>query len=120
MKTTSASFLIVTLISTLNLQDVVSEGPKEVESWFETMSREKMTQLHFYFDDLTKGKNVTAALVARSNVTSFGVLNSADDPVTIGPELMSKRVGYLKGLYMTTSFEEVDLIMAIYDLRFHG
>ncbi|XP_057788619.1 dirigent protein 21-like [Salvia miltiorrhiza] len=116
-KSTSASILLLTLISSITLNGVVSEGPKEVESWFETISRdklpEKMTKLHFYFHDLSKGKNVTAVVVARSNVTSFGVLASADDPMTVGPELMSKRVGYLKGLYMTASFEEVDLLMAM-------
>ncbi|XP_057788620.1 dirigent protein 21-like [Salvia miltiorrhiza] len=116
-KSTSASILLLTLISAITLNDVVSEGPTELKSWFEMMSRdkppEKITKLHFYFHDLAKGKNVTAAVVARSNVTSFGVLASADDPLTVRPELTSKRVGYLKGLYMTASFEEVDLLMAM-------
>lgn len=109
--------------SALRLNDAVPESPDEVESWFKLVSHEKqqpekMTKLHFYFHDLIQGKHVTSTMVAQSNMTGssptiFGALFIADDPLTVGPEFSSHRVGYAKGLYGAASFEEVGLVMAM-------
>lgn len=96
-KSTSASILLLALVAALglNLNAVVSEGPKEVESWFETLKSDKhpdkMTKMHFYFHEQLGGKNVTAAAVAQVNGSwpfVFGKLISADDPLTAGPSTL--------------------------------
>lgn len=118
-KSTSAVILLLALTSALILNAVVSDGPKDVESWFEALQRDKhaeeMTKLHFYFHDLQKGKKVTSAVLAQANVSSplFGSLATGDDPMTVGPEFESKRLGFFRGLYGATSFEEFDLMTAM-------
>ncbi|GFQ08178.1 dirigent protein 19 [Phtheirospermum japonicum] len=48
-----------------------------------------------------------------SSPTSFGSLIMADDPLTVGPEFLSKRVGLQRGFYGAASLEEVGLVMAM-------
>ncbi|KAI3446228.1 hypothetical protein Pfo_002893 [Paulownia fortunei] len=120
-KSTAVSILFFSILSGL-WANANAEGPKEVENWFKRLSHvkqpEKMTKLHFYFHDLLRGKTVTSAVVAQANMTGssptfFGSFIVADDPLTVGPELLSKRVGYAKGFYAAASLEEVGLVMAL-------
>ncbi|KAL9231834.1 hypothetical protein vseg_007004 [Gypsophila vaccaria] len=80
--------------------------------------RQRKTTLQFYFHDTLSGKSPSAIRVAQPitpnpTQTEFGVLNMADDPLTIGPDRDSKIVGRAQGLYGSACQEEVGLIMAL-------
>ncbi|KAL8500838.1 hypothetical protein ACS0TY_020430 [Phlomoides rotata] len=47
------------------------------------------------------------------NPPYFGVLTITDDPLTVGPEISSKIVGYGQGFYATFSLEEVSMLMGV-------
>ncbi|KAL7206910.1 hypothetical protein ACSBR2_019586 [Camellia fascicularis] len=96
----------------------IAEDPKEVEHWFHdltTKTDQKVTKLHFYFQDL---RDITTTIVAQSNTsltspTFFGLIYVVDDPLTVGPSQASKVVGRAQGLYGFSSKEDMRLIMAI-------
>ncbi|KAL3581600.1 hypothetical protein D5086_015932 [Populus alba] len=78
---------------------------------------EKTTNLHFFFHDTPSGKNPSAVLVARPNITTgqsvvpFGSLFVADDPLTVGPELTSEVIGNAQGLYVSSSQDIPSLVV---------
>ncbi|GMP37594.1 hypothetical protein CsSME_00009202 [Camellia sinensis var. sinensis] len=96
----------------------IAEDPKEVAQWFHdftTKADQKVTKLHFYFQDL---RDITTTIVAQSNTsltspTFFGLIYMVDDPLTVGPSQASKAVGRAQGLYGFSSKEDMRLIMAI-------
>ncbi|KAL8496060.1 hypothetical protein ACS0TY_019968 [Phlomoides rotata] len=67
----------------------------------------------------TLKKNLSAIQVAKSpaifseNPPYFGILTITDDPLTVGPEISSKIVGYGQGFYATSSLEEVSMLMGV-------
>ncbi|GMI83529.1 hypothetical protein like AT4G38700 [Hibiscus trionum] len=66
---------------------------------------EKMTRLHFFFHDILSGTNPAAVPIARPNITDAGLylsLIAMDDPLTVGPERTSTRIGNAQGLYVWT------------------
>ncbi|KAL9275340.1 Dirigent protein 21-like protein [Drosera capensis] len=81
-------------------------------------TKQKLTHLHFYFHDTVTSVHPTALLVAKpaSNTTvpasSFGYVFMADDPLTVGPELSSKKVGRAQGMYASAAMETLGLLMA--------
>ncbi|CAK9141810.1 unnamed protein product [Ilex paraguariensis] len=95
-----------------------AQGPKEVEEWFQIQKlrrvKEKVTKLHFYFHQKLNGENLTAATVAKANMTDtsptfFGLVNVIDNPLTVKPRRSSNEIGRVKGLYAAASLEEVAL-----------
>ncbi|KAM6547873.1 hypothetical protein CsatB_019549 [Cannabis sativa] len=80
--------------------------------------QEKLTHLHFYFHDVVSGPNPTAIRVAEAKTTntsavSFGFVVVCDDPLTVGPEPTSKKIGSAQGIYASTSQTELSLLMAL-------
>ncbi|KAL2490613.1 Dirigent protein 1 [Abeliophyllum distichum] len=76
--------------------------PESVEEWYKNFgsTRQKVTKLHFYFQDVMGGPNPTVLKVIESktnSATSFGQLSMLDDLVTEGPEPDSKKVGRAQG-----------------------
>lgn len=79
-------------------------------------SREKLTHLKFYFHDVVSGKNPTAVRVAEAPTTNtsatlFGAIVIIDDPLTLGPDPKSPRLGSAQGFYSTVSQSDVVLLM---------
>lgn len=110
-------FCLLAEMTVLPVFSGVSEGPKEVEKWFQELStaEQKVTKLHFYFHDL---RGITSAEVAHANSTAtsptlFGFSSIMDDPLTDGPEFSSKPVGRVQGLYASASFKEFSLLCAM-------
>lgn len=107
----------------------ISTGePIEVENWFKKLGtkEEKVTKLHFYFHDLNR---VTSEVVANANNTAtsptlFGMLKVCDNPVTVGPEFLSKQVGRLQGSYSYASTRDVnficDLTLIFTNIKYNG
>ncbi|KAK4414486.1 Dirigent protein 19 [Sesamum alatum] len=100
--------------------NAIGQSPKEVEDWFSKLnqSKQKVTKFHFYYhNSRNPDKNLSAVQVAKAppvfsdNPPYFGVLTITDDPLTVGPEISSKRVGYSQGFYATSSLEEVSMLM---------
>ena len=107
----------------------VTDDPKEVEEWFHKIAHhhhhhheQKVTKLHFYFQDLA---GVTAMVVAQSNTTStsptyFGATLMMDNPLTVGPSQASKVIGRAQGLYGSSSMEEPCDVVAMNLIFTHG
>ncbi|XP_042005964.1 dirigent protein 22-like [Salvia splendens] len=109
------------LFSILSMSNATNQSPKAVENWMENLkqSKPKVTKLHFYYHNSRNPEmNLSAVQVASAPVFSaqppyFGVLTITDDPLTAGPEISSKRVGYAQGFYATSSLEEVSMLMGV-------
>ncbi|GMP37592.1 hypothetical protein CsSME_00009201 [Camellia sinensis var. sinensis] len=92
----------------------IAEDPKEVEQWFHdftTKADQKVTKLHFYFQDL---RDITTTIVAQSNTsltspTFFGLIYMVDDPLTVGPSQASKAVGRAQGLFTDGTYNRSTL-----------
>ncbi|KAL9365292.1 hypothetical protein Peur_043165 [Populus x canadensis] len=84
---------------------------------------EKITNLRFFFHDTLSGKNPSAVLVARPNITTgqslapFGSIFVFDDPLTVGPELTSEVIGNAQGLYVSSS-QDIPSLVAYFDFGF--
>ncbi|XP_062112251.1 dirigent protein 22-like [Humulus lupulus] len=79
---------------------------------------EKLSHLHFYFHDVIAGRNPTAIRIAEGETTKnsstwFGAVMMMDDPLTVGPELSSKKVGRAQGIYGSASQSEVGFLMVL-------
>ncbi|CAI9088966.1 OLC1v1023438C1 [Oldenlandia corymbosa var. corymbosa] len=97
----------------------LDRSPYSVERWFKRLrhAREKLTRLHFFFQDKVSGKRPTAEEIARANVTSesptfFGLTRVFDDPLTVGPSPHSKTIGHGQGIYSLTSQEDLSLLFS--------
>ncbi|KAK4377355.1 hypothetical protein RND71_003651 [Anisodus tanguticus] len=98
----------------------VELGPKAIEKWFQKLphAKQKVIKFHFYFHDITSGKNLTAVQIAQSNMTAkfptfFGFVAMIDDPLTLGPEPNSTIVGRAQGIYVATDQNEMGLLMTL-------
>lgn len=111
----------ILVFAAISMANAVDQSPKAVEDWFENLkqSKPKVTKLHFYYHNSRNPEmNLSAVQVAKAPVFSeqppfFGVLTITDDPLTVGPEISSKRVGYAQGFYATSSLEEVSMLMGV-------
>lgn len=116
-------------MATIPVTSGISTGePIEVENWFKKLGtkEEKVTRLHFYFHDINR---VTSEVVANANNTAtsptlFGMVKVCDDPVTVGPEFLSKQVGRLQGSYSYASTRDVnficDLTLIFTNIKYNG
>ncbi|XP_054781926.1 dirigent protein 22-like [Prosopis cineraria] len=82
------------------------------------LRKEKLSHLHFYFHDIVSGRNPTAvkvaeALMTNTSLTAFGMVAMVDDPLTTGPERVSKLVGKAQGIYASAAQDEVGLLMVM-------
>ncbi|GAV63992.1 Dirigent domain-containing protein [Cephalotus follicularis] len=82
------------------------------------LKREKLSHFHFYFHDIVSGRNPTAVPVAQASMTNtsssfFGSVMMVDDPLTVKPELSSKRVGSAQGIYASASQNDIGLLMVM-------
>ena len=89
-------------------------SPKEEQGF----KKEKLTHLHFYFHDVVSGPNPTAVLVAKAPTTNvsavgFGYVAVIDDPLTVGPEPTSKKIGSAQGMYISTSLTDLQLQLVV-------
>ncbi|KAH6824542.1 hypothetical protein C2S53_010356 [Perilla frutescens var. hirtella] len=85
------------------------QTPKAVGKWAENLRREKLTKLHFFLHHLHGATAVTIAKAATTDAspTFFGLLDTRDDPLTVGPEKSSERLGYAQGISAAASLEEI-------------
>ncbi|XVF75963.1 hypothetical protein PTKIN_Ptkin13bG0229400 [Pterospermum kingtungense] len=88
----------------------------------EARESEKLSHLHFYFHDIVAAKNPTAMRVAQAPSTDacsalFGAVVMIDDPLTIDPDINSKLVGKVQGVYAFASQSDVSLLM-VYNFAF--
>ncbi|XWS67762.1 hypothetical protein CRYUN_Cryun04dG0033200 [Craigia yunnanensis] len=80
---------------------------------------ERVTYLHFFLHDTLSGKNPSAVIVARPNITiapngalaPFGSVLATNDPLTVGPDLTSEVVGNAQGLVVSTGQDVLSLIL---------
>lgn len=93
----------------------------EGQSWAKKVNKgnEEVTTLQFYFHDKLSGSNPSAIKIveqpkaAGKFITGFGLVNMADDPLTIGPDPKSKEVGRARGLYGSAGQKDLGLILAM-------
>lgn len=112
--------LLSILVFTISMANPIKQSPKEVENWIENLeqAQPKVTKLQFYFHNSRNAqKNLSSVQVAKAPGFSdqppyFGVLTITDDPLTVGPEISSKRVGYAQGIFATCSLEKTSVLMA--------
>ncbi|CAI9268280.1 unnamed protein product [Lactuca saligna] len=82
------------------------------------LKKEKLSHLHFYFQDIVGGDHPTALRVAQSSITNtsstaFGFVVMIDDPLTVGPERTSKIVGRAQGIYASADLNQAALLMVM-------
>ncbi|KAL0429199.1 UNVERIFIED_CONTAM: Dirigent protein 23 [Sesamum radiatum] len=78
-----------------------------------TLSRmEKMTHLHFYFQDVVSGKNPTAVKIIGDGF-GFGTTFMIDDALTQGPERDSKVIGRAQGMYSLAAQNDIAFLMIV-------
>ncbi|XP_023768115.1 dirigent protein 21 [Lactuca sativa] len=82
------------------------------------LKKQKLSHLHFYFQDIVGGDHPTALKVAQSPITNishtgFGYMVMIDDPLTVGPERTSKIVGRAQGIYASADLNQVGLLMVM-------
>ncbi|GLT38648.1 hypothetical protein SLA2020_128810 [Shorea laevis] len=119
----SPSFLVLFLVLLRLLSIAASVANSDVFSKSLSPSalelkQEKLTHLHFYFQDIVSGKIPTAIRVAQApttitSSTGFGAMNITDDPLTVTPDINSTLVGRAQGLYASSSQEETSLVMVM-------
>ncbi|XP_058225915.1 dirigent protein 21-like [Rhododendron vialii] len=100
------TFFLVTLLITSITTTADGTFSDEVSEAISLKRIEKTTHLHFYFHDITSGKNPTAVKIAGpqdSPGVGFGSTFIIDDALTEGPELTSKLVGRAQGMYALAS-----------------
>ncbi|KAL1563919.1 Disease resistance-responsive family protein [Salvia divinorum] len=114
METVIIVSILIILVSAINAQS------NEQNSWAKRVEREHevATTLQFYFHDISGGPNPTSVRIAQATQTNnsstfFGALVMIDDPLTIGPDPLSKIVGRARGLYGSSGLTVFSLIMAI-------
>ncbi|KAL7206907.1 hypothetical protein ACSBR2_019583 [Camellia fascicularis] len=126
-----AILILCSMVISITAVHGIAEDPISVEKWFDnlTNSKQKVTKLEFYFQDMRGGKNPTSIQVARANTTNtsptlFGGINVVDNPLTVGPELSSKQLGRAQGIYGASSMEEMSLLtlvnLAFTDGKYNG
>ncbi|KAL6959462.1 hypothetical protein U1Q18_039611, partial [Sarracenia purpurea var. burkii] len=87
------------------------------------LKKKKLSHIRFYWHDIVTGRNLATVTVVQpplnTSATAFGLINTIDDPLTLGPELgASEMVGRAQGLWMG--------VVARFgafngdELRFHG
>ncbi|KAL0397595.1 UNVERIFIED_CONTAM: Dirigent protein 4 [Sesamum calycinum] len=91
--------MISIAITTCNC--AIDQSPKAVRKWAKTLNpaNQKLTKLHFFCHHL---HGATATTIAKATCTDasptfFGLLDTRDDPLTLGPEESSERLGYAQG-----------------------
>ncbi|KAL8465969.1 hypothetical protein ACS0TY_035177 [Phlomoides rotata] len=111
-KLTAISLLCSIVLIAMPL--VQGSGPIELKNWYKNLPRlkPKITELHFYLQDIVSGPNPTNVPIAAPNSTAqsptlFGLIAAIDDPLTSGPSLNSSAVGRAQGLFASTSLEEI-------------
>ncbi|GMN55940.1 hypothetical protein TIFTF001_025058 [Ficus carica] len=121
---TSPTLLITIIITICSFNLASTTNSDEYHTFSKTLSpkdlvlkQEKLTHLHFYFQDVVSGKNPTVVQIAgpklKSNSINFGAVAVLDDPLTVAPELTSKRVGSAQGIYAATSQSSMELMLAL-------
>ncbi|GLT88348.1 hypothetical protein SLE2022_063780 [Rubroshorea leprosula] len=107
--------LLLSIAASVANSDVFSKSlsPSALE-----LKQEKLTHLHFYFQDILSGQIPTAIRVAQAPTTNtsstvFGAVNIMDDPLTVTPDINSTLVGRAQGLYALSSQEETSLMMVM-------
>ncbi|KAJ4716748.1 Dirigent protein [Melia azedarach] len=82
--------------------------------------KETVTQLHFFLHDILSGKNPSAVMVARPNLTDdksptpFGSVYAIDDALRVGPEPTSEIIGNAQGLYVSSSQDPKNFGIVMY------
>ncbi|KAL0464453.1 UNVERIFIED_CONTAM: Dirigent protein 4 [Sesamum latifolium] len=102
--------MIIIAITTCDC--AIDQSPKAVRKWAKTLNpanHQKLTKLHFFCHHL---HNATATTIAKATTTDasptfFGLLDTRDDPLTLGPEESSERLGYAQGISAAASLEEI-------------
>ncbi|GLT88346.1 hypothetical protein SLE2022_063760 [Rubroshorea leprosula] len=107
--------LLLSIAASVANSDVFSKSlsPSALE-----LKHEKLTHLHFYFQDILSGQIPTAIRVAQAPTTNtsstfFGAVNIIDDPLTVTPNINSTLVGRAQGLYALSSQKEASLMMVM-------
>ncbi|MQM14792.1 hypothetical protein Taro_047725 [Colocasia esculenta] len=118
MAATSISASIVLLSFFIVSSAILAAADKHGVRGIHDRGRKKTTHLQFYFQELSSGPNMSVVRVAQTNTTdatpaSFGAVSVADNPLTEGPELSSKLVGRVQGMYAAASQEQFTLLLAL-------
>ena len=119
-KPTSIFFMLFTIFffSTYVIADEAPVFSKNLPPSSLGLEQQKLSHLHFYFQEIVRGPKPTAVRVAQANTTNtsptgFGAVVVIDDPLTLLPENTSKVVGQAQGTYTFASQSESALLMAM-------
>ncbi|XP_047324423.1 dirigent protein 22-like [Impatiens glandulifera] len=111
-------YLFITLpilLSAINVASAQDTFGSSMNPKLLRMNKEKLTHFRFYWHDVVSGPKPSSVTVVppktNSSATFFGLVNIMDNPLTLGPNITSKRVGQGQGLYASASLEEMGLLM---------
>ncbi|KAI3445049.1 hypothetical protein Pfo_001714 [Paulownia fortunei] len=110
-KEVSVMVVFWTIMLAMTTCNGTDQSPKAVEKWAKNLNpaKEKLTKLHFFCHHLHSSTAVTIAKAATTDTspTYFGLLDTRDDPLTVGQEESSGRLGYAQGISAAASLEEI-------------
>ncbi|KAG7023255.1 Dirigent protein 19, partial [Cucurbita argyrosperma subsp. argyrosperma] len=111
---------LIILCLLLSVLGVTATGPKvsyarKMDPKTLKMDRHFLLHFHLYWHDTVSGAKPSsvAVLPPRNKATVFGELNLFDNPLTIGPEPSSRRVGRSQGMYAGTASDQIGLMMGM-------
>lgn len=87
-----------------------------------TPKQQVVTNLHFFFHDTLTAPNPSAVLIAKptltggdnsSSATPFGSLLAIEDPLTVGPDPKSEKIGNARGMYVSSGQHVPTLTMYV-------
>ncbi|GMP37608.1 hypothetical protein CsSME_00009213 [Camellia sinensis var. sinensis] len=95
-----AILILCSMVISITAVHGIAEDPISVEKWFDnlTNSKQKVTKLEFYFQDMR-------AHTTNTSPTLFGRINMVDNPLTVGPES--------QGIYGASLMEEMSLLTLV-------
>ncbi|CAI9118173.1 OLC1v1019704C1 [Oldenlandia corymbosa var. corymbosa] len=116
-------FLAISMIMAPLIHAIPDQTDEAADKWFKNLpnAKPKSKKLHFFIHDVAKaptGQYPSIVPVAQANMTAhsptqFGVVNVVDDLLTSGPSTSSKQVGYVEGVYVSSSQKTVSLLVAL-------
>ncbi|ESW34358.1 hypothetical protein PHAVU_001G145800 [Phaseolus vulgaris] len=113
------TFLFTSLVSATFYQNI---SPDQLRS------REKLTHLRFYFHELITNEKPSLIIIDPPKVMSnsplpFGSMVVIEDPLTIGPDVESKRIGKAQGFYLSATQRaglDLEIVMGMTLTFFEG
>ncbi|ONK77465.1 uncharacterized protein A4U43_C02F6800 [Asparagus officinalis] len=107
--------LLLLFLLLLNVDCKLATAIKTSPRPFKTHLTQKLSHLHFYYQEVVSGPKPTAIPVTKplDNTTLFGMITVIDNRLTQGPSPNSTELGRAQGMHAGSAQGEAGLLMAM-------